>query len=72
MPVASARFLKDGACALRPSLGLTLGGLPGVLLAVLVVVSLPLDALRWLVVVVVLITAVAMLRSSLQAAPASE
>jgi len=68
MPVASARFLRAEACALRPGLGLTLGGLPGVLLAVLVVRSLPLDALRWLVVVVVLITAVAMLRSALQPA----
>lgn len=65
MPVASVRFLKDQAVALRPSLGLTLGGLPGVLLAVLVVKSLPLDALRWLVVVVVLITAIGMLRSAL-------
>ena len=72
MPIASARFLKAEACSLRPSLGLTLGGLPGVLLAVLVVKSLPLDALRWLVVVVVLITAVAMLRSALQTVPAKK
>jgi uncharacterized membrane protein YfcA len=64
MPVASARFLKEEACALRPSLGLTLGGLPGVLLAVLVVKSLPLDILRWLVIVVVLLTAFSMLRSA--------
>jgi uncharacterized membrane protein YfcA len=67
MPFASARFLKAEACSLRPGLGLTLGGLPGVLLAVLVVKSLPLDALRWLVVVVVLITAATLLRSALQA-----
>ncbi|HEX9793394.1 MAG TPA: sulfite exporter TauE/SafE family protein [Planctomycetota bacterium] len=64
MPFASTRFLNRNAAALRPSLGLTLGGLPGVLLAVLVVKSLPLDALRWLVVAVVLITAVSMLRSA--------
>jgi len=66
MPFASARFLKSEACALRPALGLTLGGLPGVLLAVLVVKSLPLDTLRWLVIVVVVITAIAMLRSALK------
>jgi len=72
MPVASARFLRDEACALRPALGLTLGGLPGVLLAVLVVKSLPLDALRWLVVVVVLLTALALLRSAMRARPAEE
>lgn len=69
MPVASTRFLKDEACALRPGLGLTLGGIPGVLLAVLLVKSLPLDALRWLVVAVVLITAVAMLRAARRTAP---
>ncbi len=72
MPVASARFLKDGAVALRPSLGLTLGGLPGVLLAVFVVKSLPLDGLRWLVVAVVTITAVGMLRSASNASVQSE
>jgi uncharacterized membrane protein YfcA len=66
MPVASTRFLREGACDLRSALGLTLGGLPGVLLAVLVVKSLPLDALRWLVVAVVLVTAVGMLRSALR------
>ena len=72
MPFASTRFLKEKACALRPSLGLTLGGLPGVLLAVLVVKSLPLEALKWLVVVVVLFTAVGMLRSALRADEVSE
>ncbi len=63
MPVASARFLRDRGCALRPSMGLTLGGIPGVLLAVLVVKSLPLDTLRWLVVLIVLWTAVSLLRT---------
>ncbi len=66
MPVASTRFLKGEACDLRTSLGLTLGALPGVLLAVMVVKSLPLYMLKWLVVVVVLITAVLMLRSGLR------
>lgn len=64
MPVASARFLREEASSLKPALGLTLGGIPGVLLAVYVVKSLPLDALRWVVVGVVLITAVAMLRAA--------
>ena len=72
MPFASTRFLKEKACALRPSLGLTLGGLPGVLLAVMVVKSLQLYALKWLVVVVVLFTAVGMLHSALRAVEASE
>ena len=43
--------------------GLTLGGLLAVLLAAFIVRSLPLDVLRWLVVIVVTYAAVAMLRS---------
>ena len=41
-----------------------LGGIPGVLIAAFIVKSLPLDALRWLVIVVVVYTAIAMLRSA--------
>ena len=66
MPAASVRFLKEKASDLRTSLGLTLGGLPAVIIAVMVVKSLPLDILKWLVVVVVLVTAVLMLRSGLR------
>ncbi len=64
MPVASTRFVRAGKLRLRAALGLTLGGLPAVLIAALVVKSLPLYALKWLVVVVVLITAIQMLRSA--------
>ncbi len=49
---------------LRAALGLTLGGIPGVLLAAFVVKSLPLDVLRWLVVVVIVYTAAMMLRTA--------
>jgi uncharacterized membrane protein YfcA len=64
MPVASTRFVLAGKLRLRPALGLTLGGLPAVLVAALVVKSLPLYGLKWLVVAVVLITAIQMLRSA--------
>ena len=64
MPVASLRFLGANAYSLRPALGLALGGLPAVLIAAFVVKSLPLTAMRWLVVIVVLYAAVAMLRSA--------
>jgi len=64
MPVGSLRFIEKGSYAPRPALGLALGGIPGVLLAAFVVKSLPLTALRWLVVAVVLYAAVAMLRSA--------
>lgn len=63
MPVASTRFVLAGKQRVRAALGLTLGGLPAVLIAALIVKSLPLDALKWLVVGVVLVTAVQMLRA---------
>ena len=64
MPVASVRFIRTGSYSLAPAIGLTIGGLPAVLIAGLIVKSLPLTALRWLVVAVVAYTAVAMLRSA--------
>ena len=65
MPVASTRFVLSGSHCMQAALGLTLGGLPAVLIAALLVKSLPLYALKWLVIVVVLATAVQMLRSAL-------
>jgi len=72
MPVASARFIEVGSYSPRVALGLALGGLPGVLLAALIFKNLPVTAVRWLVVVVVIYAAFTMLRSALQrtAAPA--
>ncbi len=64
MPVASARFVREGAYSAPAALGLTYGGLLGVPLAAFVVKSLPLETARWLVMVVVLYAAVAMLRSA--------
>jgi uncharacterized membrane protein YfcA len=64
MPVASARFVRRERYAPRAALGLTLGGIPGVIVAAFVVKSLPLDTVRWLVVVVVAYTAVVMLRAA--------
>jgi uncharacterized membrane protein YfcA len=64
MPVGSLRFIEKGSYAPRPALGLALGGIPGVLIAAFIVKSLPVTALRWLVVAVVLYAALAMLRSA--------
>lgn len=66
MPIASIRFIKEGAYSLRPAIGLTLAGVPAVLLAAYVVKSLPLTAVRWLVTGVVLYTAVTMLASAFE------
>jgi len=62
MPVAGMRFVAKRAYAPRVALGLTLGGIPAVLVAAFVVRSLPLDAVRVLVLVVVVYTAVSLLR----------
>jgi uncharacterized membrane protein YfcA len=64
MPIGGLRFIERGSYSLRAAVGLTIGGIPAVLLAAFVVKSLPLTALRWLVFGVVLYTAVAMLLSA--------
>jgi uncharacterized membrane protein YfcA len=66
MPAASVRFVRSGRYDRRAALGLTIGGTPAVLVAGLIVKSLPLDAVKWLVVIVVVVTAIAMLRSAAQ------
>ncbi len=64
MPVASSRFVSRNAYSPQAALGLTLGGLVGVPVAAFIVKSIPLTALRWLVMVVILYAAIAMLRSA--------
>jgi uncharacterized membrane protein YfcA len=64
MPVASMRFVRKKRYSLRPALGLTLGGIPAVLLAAYIVKALDLGTVRWLVIVVVVYTAIALLRSA--------
>ena len=64
MPVGGIRFVRTGRYHLKAALGLTLGGIPGVLIAAFLVKSLPLDAVRWLVVIVVIYTASILLRSA--------
>jgi uncharacterized membrane protein YfcA len=66
-PLAGLRFLKSGRFDWGVCVGMTAGGIPGVLLAAYVVKSLPLVALRWLVVGVVLYAAAAMLQSATRA-----
>jgi uncharacterized membrane protein YfcA len=64
MPAASVRFVRSGRYDLRAALGLALAGTPAALIAGLIVKSLPLQKVKWLVVVVVVYTAIAMLRSA--------
>ncbi len=66
MAVAGIRFARAGRYGLKAALGLAIGGIPAVLIAAFIVRSLPLNVMRWLVVVVVLYAAIAMLRSAVQ------
>lgn len=63
-PVASVPFIRRGSYSLRAALGVTLAGIPAVLAAAFLVRSIPLGALRWLVIGVVVYTAALMLRSA--------
>jgi uncharacterized membrane protein YfcA len=65
MPVGSLRFIREKAYSLPNALGLAIGGLPAVLIAALLVVSMNLNTVRWLVIVVVVYTAVTMLMSAI-------
>ena len=56
-----ARFVREGKFDLRAGLGLLIGGVPGSLVAGLLVKSLPLTPVKWIVVVVVLYTATTLL-----------
>jgi uncharacterized membrane protein YfcA len=64
MPVGSLRFIREKAYSLRAAIGLAVGGVPGVLIAAYIVKSLNLVTVRWLVIVVVVYTAITMLYSA--------
>jgi uncharacterized membrane protein YfcA len=64
MPVASVRFFRAGRYDRRAALGLTLGGVPAILIAAFAVKALPLDTVRVLVIAVITYTAARMWRDS--------
>jgi uncharacterized membrane protein YfcA len=65
MPVGSVRFIRERSYTLKSALGLTIGGVPGVLLAAFWIKSMDVTKLRWVVIVVVTYTAAMMLRSAM-------
>lgn len=65
MPVASVKFVKEGAYDRKASMGITLGGIVGVIIAAYIVKSLPLNILTWLVIGVIIYTATTMLKSAM-------
>jgi uncharacterized membrane protein YfcA len=66
MPMASFKFIKEGAYNRRASVAIAITGVIGVLIAAFFVKSLPMDILRWVVIAVIIYTAVVMLRAAWQ------
>jgi uncharacterized membrane protein YfcA len=64
MPTTGFSFIKTDRINLKIILGITLGGIPAVLVAALIVKDMPMVWLRWGVVVVVLYAAILLLRSA--------
>jgi uncharacterized membrane protein YfcA len=64
MPTTGFSFIKTDRIDLKLCLGMTLGGIPAVLVAALIVKEMPMVWLRWGVVVVVLYAATLLLRSA--------
>lgn len=64
MPPASVKFIKEGAYNRKAAVAMAIPGMIAVLIAALIVKSLPLDTLRWLVIVVIIYTSVVMLRAA--------
>src|SRR3954454_8654125 len=62
---AGIRHINTGNLDLRVVIGLTIGGIPAVFVAAYLVVTMPLEILRWLVLVVVLYAAIIMFRASM-------
>jgi uncharacterized membrane protein YfcA len=64
MPIASIRFVRAGSFQRNAIIGMLIAGIPAVFIAALIVKSLPLNQVKWLVVVVVAYTAISMLRAA--------
>ena len=65
MPPASAKFIKEGAYNRKAAVSMAIPGAVAVLIAAFIVKSLPLDTLRWVVIVVIIYTSFVMLKSAL-------
>jgi hypothetical protein len=71
MPVASIKFVKEGAYNRVASLAITIGGVIGVLIAAFIVKSLPLNILKILVTSVIFYTSITLFLSAVKKAEAN-
>ena len=65
-PIASTKFVKEQAYEREISMGITIGGIVGSILALLFVTNMPVYWLKWLVVAVVSYTAATMFKAGLR------
>ena len=63
---ASIRHVQSGRVDMRIVTGLAIGGIPAVLVAALIVKTMPIELLRWLVIVIVVYAAAVMFHASLK------
>lgn len=64
MPLASVPFIRRGSYSPSAALGLTIAGLPAVFIAWLWFEKLDIDKVKWLVAIVVIYTAITLLRAA--------
>lgn len=62
MPIASTKFIRENAYAKKTSLFITIGGVIGVFIAAFLVKGMPMDVLKWVVIVVIAYTSFTMLK----------
>jgi uncharacterized membrane protein YfcA len=65
MPLASIKFIKEGAYNKRATFIIAITGTIAVLIAAFLVKSLPMEVLRWMVIVVIIYTSILMLRAAI-------
>jgi uncharacterized membrane protein YfcA len=60
LPISSVKFIRTGTYDRKTALVLQLSGVAGILFAVYIVISLPMEILRWIIIVVLLYTSAMM------------
>ncbi|MEI6587125.1 MAG: sulfite exporter TauE/SafE family protein [Sediminibacterium sp.] len=60
MPPASYKFIKSGAYNKKAALGMAIPSIFAVLIAAFIIKSMPLDTLRWLVLIIIVYTSISM------------
>ncbi|MFL2643536.1 MAG: sulfite exporter TauE/SafE family protein [Flavobacteriales bacterium] len=66
MPPASAKFIKEGAYNRKASVSMAIPGIIAVIIAAFLIKSLPLNILKWVVIVVIIYTSLVMFKSALK------